>query len=62
VAVVLFGRSYVAMQPVYRKPPTRAEIEQQIAKIEKDPHMPPQAKGIAIGMLRAHMPGQTTHR
>ena len=28
--------------------------DERIAAIQKDPHMPPQAKAIAIGQLRAH--------
>lgn len=35
-----------------QKPPTEAEIEQQIKEIEADPNMPDQAKAIRINMLR----------
>jgi len=52
VAALLFARFIVsnADQPAAKL----LSADERIAQIEKDPHMPPQAKAIAIGQIRAH--------
>jgi hypothetical protein len=58
LAVVLFARNLLTDDSVkYSKPPTKAALEKQIAEIQKDPHMPDQAKAIAIGQIRARSQG-----
>jgi hypothetical protein len=34
--------------------PAQPSVDDQIKKIQDDPHMPPQAKAMAIGQLKAH--------
>jgi hypothetical protein len=36
---------------------TAQDVEKKVLEIQNDPHMPPQAKAIAIGQLRAHSRG-----
>lgn len=58
LAAVLLARFYVTEgSPKYTNPPTKADIEKQIADIQNDPHMPDQAKAIAIGQLRSRSQG-----
>jgi hypothetical protein len=37
--------------------PTKADIEKQISGIQNNPHMPQQAKDMAIGQIRARSAG-----
>lgn len=57
VAVLIFARNMSSTQSAVKAPPTKAEIEKQIAEIQNNEHMPAQAKAIAIGQLRAHTGG-----
>lgn len=41
----------------FKEPPTKADIEKQIADIQNNTHMPEQAKAAAIGQIRARSQG-----
>lgn len=58
VAAVLFARHFSSSSENTVKPPTAVEVQKQITTIQNDPHMPEQAKAIAIGQLKAHSGGQ----
>lgn len=51
VAGVLFGMQIFSRERPVVKP---RSPEEQIAEIQNNPHMPEQAKAIAIGQIRAH--------
>lgn len=40
------------------KPPTQADIDAQIKKVDEDPNLPPQAKAMKKAMLQGNGTGQ----
>ena len=57
IAAVILTRYFASSKSGFKPAPTRADIAKQITDIQNDPHMPAQAKAIAIGELKAHMEG-----
>jgi len=58
LAVGLFAR-YFSSGSDRARPGGTADIEKQIADIQNNPHMPPQAKAIAINQIRSHGAGMS---
>ncbi|MGC8668239.1 MAG: hypothetical protein ACP5VE_09015 [Chthonomonadales bacterium] len=59
IAAGLFVRYFSASSSGTRPGATAADIEKQIADIQNNPHMPPQAKAIAINQIRSHAAGMS---
>lgn len=59
LAAGLFVRYFSSSNSGTRPGATKADIEKQIGDIQNNPHMPPQAKAIAINQIRSHAAGMS---
>ena len=61
IAGALFVNHFVKNQNQLAVPPSKADIEKQIAEIQNNPHMPDVAKAAAIGQINSRAADSESH-